>query len=139
MMKRLKEKLKERVMSNYPHDPNFEIGGKSSFVDPSQHPDDLNMPALEDIVYSDDEEDIGAKADFSNLETSINVSLIPTTSVHKDHHVTQIIGDLSPAPQTRSMTRMVKYQGGLTQINDEDFHNFMFTLPEASITLGYLR
>nr|GEX97272.1 hypothetical protein [Tanacetum cinerariifolium] len=31
---------------------------KSSFTDPSQYPDDLNMPALEDITYSDDEEDI---------------------------------------------------------------------------------
>nr|GEU30932.1 hypothetical protein [Tanacetum cinerariifolium] len=30
-----------------------------------------DMPALEDIVYSDDEEDVGAEADFSNLETSI--------------------------------------------------------------------
>nr|GEV00701.1 retrovirus-related Pol polyprotein from transposon TNT 1-94 [Tanacetum cinerariifolium] len=30
-----------------------------------------NMPALEDIVYSDDEEDIGAEADFSNLETNL--------------------------------------------------------------------
>nr|GEW12097.1 ribonuclease H-like domain-containing protein [Tanacetum cinerariifolium] len=51
--------------------PNFEISGKSSFVDPSQYPDDLDMPALEDIVYSDDEEDVGVEADFSNLESSI--------------------------------------------------------------------
>nr|GEZ98098.1 putative ribonuclease H-like domain-containing protein [Tanacetum cinerariifolium] len=29
---------------------NFEIGGKYSFVDPSQYPDDPNMPALEDIT-----------------------------------------------------------------------------------------
>nr|GFD17893.1 hypothetical protein [Tanacetum cinerariifolium] len=36
---------------------NFEIGGKYSFEDPSQYPDDLDMPALEDITYSDDEED----------------------------------------------------------------------------------
>nr|GEX11962.1 putative ribonuclease H-like domain-containing protein [Tanacetum cinerariifolium] len=35
---------------------NFEIGGKSSFVDPSQYHDDPNMPTLEDITYSDDEE-----------------------------------------------------------------------------------
>nr|GEV89013.1 putative reverse transcriptase domain-containing protein [Tanacetum cinerariifolium] len=47
----------------------FEIGGKSSFVDPSQYPDDTNMPALEDIIYSADEEDVGVEADFSNLET----------------------------------------------------------------------
>nr|GFC63104.1 hypothetical protein [Tanacetum cinerariifolium] len=38
--------------------PNFEISGKSSFVDPSQYPDDPDMPALEDIIYSDDEEDV---------------------------------------------------------------------------------
>nr|GEZ30700.1 uncharacterized mitochondrial protein AtMg00810-like [Tanacetum cinerariifolium] len=38
--------------------PNFEIGRKSSFMDPSQYPDDPNMPALKDIFYSDDEEDV---------------------------------------------------------------------------------
>nr|GEV69570.1 putative ribonuclease H-like domain-containing protein [Tanacetum cinerariifolium] len=72
--------------------PNFEIGEKSSFVDPSQYLDDPPMPALEDIIYSDDEEDVSEEADFSNLETSITISPIPTTTVHKDHHVTQIIG-----------------------------------------------
>nr|GEU33835.1 retrovirus-related Pol polyprotein from transposon TNT 1-94 [Tanacetum cinerariifolium] len=84
--------------------------GKSSYVDPSQYPDDPNMPVLEDITYSDDEEDVGAEADFTNLETTITVSPIPTTRVHKDHPVTQINGDLSSATQTRSMTRMVKDQ-----------------------------
>nr|GEX41773.1 putative ribonuclease H-like domain-containing protein [Tanacetum cinerariifolium] len=69
---------------------------------------------------------VSAKADFFNLETNITVSHIPTTRVHKDHHVTQIIGDLSLATQTRSMTRMVKDQGGLTQINNEDFYTCMF-------------
>nr|GEW95062.1 hypothetical protein [Tanacetum cinerariifolium] len=99
---------------------------KSSYVDTSQYPDDPNMPALEDITYSDDEEDVGAEADFSNLETTITVSPIPITRVHKDHHVTQIIGDLSSATQTRSITRVVKDQGRLTQINNEDFHTCMF-------------
>nr|GEX41373.1 hypothetical protein [Tanacetum cinerariifolium] len=100
--------------------------GKSSFMDPSQYPDDPNMPALEDITYSDDEDDVGAEADFTNLETNITVSPIPTTRVHKDHHVTQIIGDLFSATQTRSMIKVVKDQGGLTQINQEDFHTCMF-------------
>nr|GEW89140.1 hypothetical protein [Tanacetum cinerariifolium] len=85
---------------------NFELGGKSLYVDPSQYPDDPDMPALEDITYSDDEEDVGTEADFSNLEININVSLIPTTRVHKDHPVTQIIGDLSSAPQTRKPKRV---------------------------------
>nr|GEY70939.1 putative ribonuclease H-like domain-containing protein [Tanacetum cinerariifolium] len=53
------------------------------------------MPALEDIVYSDDEEDVGAEADFSNLGTNISVSPIPTTRVHKDHPVYQIINGKS--------------------------------------------
>nr|GEU70368.1 ribonuclease H-like domain-containing protein [Tanacetum cinerariifolium] len=100
--------------------------GKSSYMDPSQYPDDPNMPDLEDIIYSDDEEDVGAEADFTNLETNITVSPILTTRVHKDHHVTQIISDLSSATQIRSMIRVVKNQGGLTQINNEDFHTCMF-------------
>nr|GEW98146.1 hypothetical protein [Tanacetum cinerariifolium] len=83
-------------------------------------------PALENITYFDDEKDVGVEADFSNLETNITVSPIPSTRVHKDHHVTQIIGDLSLAPQTRSMTRMVKEQGELTQINNDEFHTCMF-------------
>nr|GEZ58911.1 hypothetical protein [Tanacetum cinerariifolium] len=95
-------------------------------MDPSKYLDDPNMPAFEDITYSDDEEDVGVEADFTNLETNITVSHIPTTRVHKDHPVTQIIGDLSPDTLTRSMTRVVKDQGGLTQINIEDFHTCMF-------------
>nr|GEY50711.1 hypothetical protein [Tanacetum cinerariifolium] len=100
--------------------------GKYSYVDTSQYPDDPNMPELEDITYSDGEEDVGAEADFTNLETTITVSHIPTTRVHKDHHVTQIIGDLSSATQTRSMIRVAKDQGGLSQINNDDFHTCMF-------------
>nr|GEV90802.1 hypothetical protein [Tanacetum cinerariifolium] len=106
--------------------PNFGIARKSSFVDPSKYPDDPDMPELEDIVYLDDEEDVGAEADLSNLETNIHVSPIPTTRVHKYYLVNQIVGDLNLAPQTRSMTRMVKEQGGLHQINNEDFYTCMF-------------
>nr|GFB31389.1 putative ribonuclease H-like domain-containing protein [Tanacetum cinerariifolium] len=84
--------------------------GKSSYMDASQLPDDPNMPELKDITYSDDEEDVGAEADFTNLETTITVSPILMTRVHKDHHVTQIIGDLSLATQTRSMSRVAQDQ-----------------------------
>nr|GFA81810.1 copia protein [Tanacetum cinerariifolium] len=85
--------------------------GKSSCIDTSQLPDDPDMPELEDITYSDDEDDVGEEADFNNLETSITVSLILTTRIHKDYHVTQIISDLSSATQTRSMTRVATDQG----------------------------
>nr|GEX18533.1 hypothetical protein [Tanacetum cinerariifolium] len=45
--------------------------GKSSFIDASQLLDDPDMLELEDITYSDDEDDVGAEADFNNLEISI--------------------------------------------------------------------
>nr|GEY74785.1 retrovirus-related Pol polyprotein from transposon TNT 1-94 [Tanacetum cinerariifolium] len=47
----------------------------------------VNAVELEDITYSDDEVDVGAEADFNNLETSIIVCPILTIRVHKDHHV----------------------------------------------------
>nr|GEX49399.1 putative ribonuclease H-like domain-containing protein [Tanacetum cinerariifolium] len=87
---------------------------------------EVNATELEDITYSDDEDDVGVEADFNNLKTSITVSLISTTRVHKDHLVLQIIGDLSSTTQTRSMTRVVKYQGGLSQMFNDDFHACMF-------------
>nr|GEX09387.1 hypothetical protein [Tanacetum cinerariifolium] len=93
----------------------------NSFNTTSPSVNAVNMPEWEDIVYSDDEEDVGVEVDLSNLETNIPISHIPTTRVHKDHHDNQIIGDLNSAPRTRSMTKMVKEQGGLHQINDEDF------------------
>nr|GEW45314.1 uncharacterized mitochondrial protein AtMg00810-like [Tanacetum cinerariifolium] len=46
---------------------------------------------FEDFSDNNINEDVGAEADFTNLETSITVSRIPTTKVHKDHPVTQII------------------------------------------------
>ncbi|GKF40459.1 hypothetical protein Tco_0120520, partial [Tanacetum coccineum] len=72
--------------------------------------DDPNMPELEDIVHSDDDEDVGAEADMTNLNINIPVSPIPTTRIHKDHPIEQIIGDIHSAPQTRRMTKNVTEQ-----------------------------
>nr|GEV43748.1 hypothetical protein [Tanacetum cinerariifolium] len=88
--------------------------------------DSINEVNAADITYSDDEDDVGAEADFNNLETSITVSPILTTRVHKDNPVAQIIGDLSLATQTRSMTRVAIDQGGLSQMFNDDFHTCMF-------------
>nr|GEX45431.1 hypothetical protein [Tanacetum cinerariifolium] len=52
-------------------------------------------------------EDVGAEADMTNLDTNISVSPIPTTRIHKDHPVEQIIGNIHSAPQTRRMTKNV--------------------------------
>ncbi|GJV73252.1 ribonuclease H-like domain-containing protein [Tanacetum coccineum] len=65
------------------------VGVKTSI----ELPDDPNIPRLEDIVYSDDDEDVGAEADMNNLDAFMLVSPILTTRIHKDHPVEQIIGD----------------------------------------------
>nr|GEZ93207.1 hypothetical protein [Tanacetum cinerariifolium] len=44
---------------------------KLSFIDVSQLSDDHDIPKLEDITNSDDENDVGTEANFNNLETSI--------------------------------------------------------------------
>ncbi|GJV74692.1 uncharacterized mitochondrial protein-like protein [Tanacetum coccineum] len=69
--------------------------------------DDPNMPNLEEIFYSDDDEDVDAEADMTNLDTHIFVSPTPTTRIHKDHPLEQIIKDIHSAPQTRRMTKSV--------------------------------
>nr|GEU68820.1 ribonuclease H-like domain-containing protein [Tanacetum cinerariifolium] len=107
MMKRPKERLKARdnaAGTLVPAVGQFSTDSTNTFsaVGPS------NVAVkLEDITYSDDEDDAGAEADFNNLETSITVSPILTTRVHKDHPVTQIIGDLSSAIQTRKEPKRV--------------------------------
>ncbi|GKD47931.1 hypothetical protein Tco_1276907, partial [Tanacetum coccineum] len=55
--------------------------------------DDTNMPNLEEIVYSEDDEGVGAEDDMNNLDTFMHVSPIPTTRIHKDHPFEQIIRD----------------------------------------------
>ncbi|GKF14714.1 hypothetical protein Tco_0056176, partial [Tanacetum coccineum] len=67
---------------------------------------DLNMPDLEDVsnafpndgIFSgayddDDDDDVGAEADFNNIDNTIDVSPIPTFRVHKDYPKGQILGD----------------------------------------------
>ncbi|GJX35327.1 putative ribonuclease H-like domain-containing protein [Tanacetum coccineum] len=69
--------------------------------------DDPSMPNLEEIVYSDDDEDNGTEVDINNLNSFIPVSPIPSTRIHKDHPLEQIIRDIYLAPQTRRMTKSV--------------------------------
>ncbi|GKA45061.1 putative ribonuclease H-like domain-containing protein [Tanacetum coccineum] len=105
------------------------VGGKTSIellVDP-------NMPALEDYSIFDlsrDDEDDGAEADMNNLDTTIQVSPIPTTRIHKDHPLDQVIGDLQSATQTRKMSKNLKEHGFVSTIqqrtNHKDLQNCLF-------------
>ncbi|GKB47630.1 putative ribonuclease H-like domain-containing protein [Tanacetum coccineum] len=72
------------------------VGGKTRI----ELPFDPNMPALEDYSifdFSRDDEDDGAEADMNNLDTTNQVSPNPTTRIHKDHPLDQVIGDLQSA------------------------------------------
>ncbi|GJX37844.1 putative ribonuclease H-like domain-containing protein [Tanacetum coccineum] len=86
-----------------------------SFTNADDLPTDPLMPDLEDTadllntgIFSGayDDEDEGAEADLNNLETTMNVSPIPTTRIHKDHPKDQIIGYINSATQTRRMTKI---------------------------------
>ncbi|GJU79286.1 putative ribonuclease H-like domain-containing protein [Tanacetum coccineum] len=79
--------------------------------------DDPNIPELEDIIYSDDDEDVGAEADMNNLDAFMRVSPILTTRIYKDHPLKQIIGDLNSASQIRRMTKNLEEHG----FEDPDF------------------
>ncbi|GJV47665.1 hypothetical protein Tco_1437877 [Tanacetum coccineum] len=80
------------------------VGGKKNF----ELLDDPNMSALEDYSIFDftrNDEDDGVVADMNNLDTTIQVSPNPTTRIHKDHPLDQVIGDLQSATQTRKMSK----------------------------------
>ncbi|GJR61562.1 putative ribonuclease H-like domain-containing protein [Tanacetum coccineum] len=102
--------------------------------------DDLNIPDFEEdsifgynnpiFDYSNDDEDVSAEADMTNLDTHIPVSPILTTNIHKNHPVEQIIGDIHSAPQTRRMTKSVTKHDMFSSVqqrtNHKDFHNYLF-------------
>ncbi|GJY22764.1 uncharacterized mitochondrial protein-like protein, partial [Tanacetum coccineum] len=91
--------------------PSVSAAGKSFVNDLPTNP---LMPNLEDTtdllnigIFSGayDDEDVGAEADLNNFETTMNVSPIPITRIHKDHPKEQIIEGLLLAPQTRRLTK----------------------------------
>ncbi|GKB10119.1 putative ribonuclease H-like domain-containing protein [Tanacetum coccineum] len=68
-----------------------------------------NVTPMDDTrIFSNsyDDEDVGAEADLNNLETTLNVSPIPTTRIDKDHPKDQIIRDFNSAIQTRRMIKI---------------------------------
>ncbi|GJY55873.1 hypothetical protein Tco_0454988 [Tanacetum coccineum] len=102
-----------------------DVGAKTSI----ELPNDLNMPELEDIVYSADDEDVGVEADMNNLDTFMHVSPIPTTRIHKDHPAEQINGDMNSAPQTRRMIKNLEEHGLFSLVqqrtNHKGFQNWL--------------
>ncbi|GJT10728.1 ribonuclease H-like domain-containing protein [Tanacetum coccineum] len=92
--------------------------------------DDPNIPNLEEISIFSDAKNDGVEANMTNLDIDILVSAIPTTRIHKDHLVEQIIGDIHSAPQTRRMTKSVTEHAMFSLVqprtNHKDFQNCLF-------------
>nr|GFA05282.1 hypothetical protein [Tanacetum cinerariifolium] len=103
--------------------------------------DDPLMPHLEDIsaslsegIFTDSSyDDEGVVTDFNNLETTVNVSLTPTTRIHTVHPKTQILGDPMLVVQTRSKVKknskahaLVSYIQKQQRNNHKDFQNCLF-------------
>nr|GEV45600.1 ribonuclease H-like domain-containing protein [Tanacetum cinerariifolium] len=91
--------------------------------------DDPYMPDFDEIGRFSDAKNDDSGPDFNNLDTIISVSPVPTTRVHKDHPIEQIIRGLNSAPQTRRMTKQVQEHSlvrRIQQITHKDFHNCLF-------------
>ncbi|GJU59948.1 putative ribonuclease H-like domain-containing protein [Tanacetum coccineum] len=121
------------------------LGGKipidASTLPNIDFPIDLNMPDLEDdsdAFSSDgifngayDDENVGAVADFNNMDDTINVSPIPTLRIHKNHPKDQILGDPKSAVQTRGKIQkassaqqaLVSYISKQNRTNHKDHQN----------------
>ncbi|GJT12857.1 putative ribonuclease H-like domain-containing protein [Tanacetum coccineum] len=103
--------------------------------------DDSEIPPLEDIYQNSTDgifttssyDDEGAVADFTNLETVVNVSPIPTSRIHSTHPKALILGDPTSAVQTRSKLHkssgahaFVSYVQKQRRNNHKDFHHCLF-------------
>ncbi|GJX04749.1 reverse transcriptase domain-containing protein [Tanacetum coccineum] len=125
------------------------LGGKIP-IDASTLPNvdlpiDPNMPDLEDAsdtlpndgIFNgayDDDEDVGAVADFNNMDNTIAVNPIPILRIHKDHPKGQILGDHTSAVQTRGKIQkdssiqqaLVSYIHKQNRTNHKDHQNCLF-------------
>ncbi|GJX85861.1 putative ribonuclease H-like domain-containing protein [Tanacetum coccineum] len=103
--------------------------------------DDSEIPALEEIYNNPTDgifthasyDDEGAVADFTNLETVVNVSPIPTSRINSIHPSTLILGDPKSAVQTRSKVTkssgahaFVSYIQKQRRNNHKDFQHCLF-------------
>ncbi|GJY31167.1 putative ribonuclease H-like domain-containing protein [Tanacetum coccineum] len=113
-----------------------------SLSDPTNpEQDDSEIPALEDIYQNPTDgiftnssyDDEGAVADFTNLESVVNVSPIPTSRINSFHPSTLILGDPKSAVQTRSKVTkssgahaFVSYVQKQRRNNHKDFQHCLF-------------
>ncbi|GKB94703.1 putative ribonuclease H-like domain-containing protein, partial [Tanacetum coccineum] len=115
------------------------LGGKipidASTLPNADLPIDLNMPDLEDdsVAFSSDgifngaydDENVGAVADFNNMDETINVSPIPTLRIHKNQLKDHILGDPKSTIQTRGkIQKASSAQQALVEAMQEELLQF---------------
>nr|GEY00549.1 putative ribonuclease H-like domain-containing protein [Tanacetum cinerariifolium] len=71
------------------------------------------------------------RADMNNLDTYFQVSYVPTTRIHKDHPLNQVIRDMQLATQIRQMTKNLEEYGFVTttlkqRTSHKDLQNCLF-------------
>ncbi|GKD07249.1 hypothetical protein Tco_1186934, partial [Tanacetum coccineum] len=95
-------------------------------------PDIYNNPN-DGIFTNESYDDEDTVADFTNLETTVNVSPIPTSRIHSIHPTTQILEDPNSAVQTRSKVNkssrahaFVSYIQKQRRNNHKDFQHCLF-------------
>ncbi|GJS13089.1 putative ribonuclease H-like domain-containing protein [Tanacetum coccineum] len=109
------------------------VGAKTSI----DFPVDPDMPEYEDYNIFEDDDDVGAEADIKNLDTSIQVSPITTTRIHKDHPLDQVIRDLQSATQTRRMSKNSEEHGKNLKRNKKDERGIVIRNKARLVSQGY--
>ncbi|GJZ26251.1 putative ribonuclease H-like domain-containing protein [Tanacetum coccineum] len=121
------------------------VGVAGQCFDNVDLPTDPLMPDLEDTtdllntgIFSGayDDEDEGVEADLNNLETTMNVSPISTTRIHKDHPKDQIIRDINSATQIRRMTKISK-EHAMVYRNKKDERDIVVRTKARLVAQGY--
>ncbi|GJR40499.1 putative ribonuclease H-like domain-containing protein [Tanacetum coccineum] len=120
--------------------------GGLSFTDlTNADQNDSEIPALEEIYnYPTDGiftnatyDDEGAVADFTNLETIVNVSPIPTSRINSIHPSTLILGDPKLVVQTRSKVTQSSRAHALVDAMQEELLQFKIQKVWILVDLPY--
>ncbi|GKE51386.1 putative ribonuclease H-like domain-containing protein, partial [Tanacetum coccineum] len=98
---------------------------KDSECNDQEMEDNVNSTNNVNAVSTNEVNVVGKKP--SNLDTTIQVSPIPTTRIHKDHPPNQVFGDLQSATQTRNMSKNLKEHGFVSTIQQRTNHKIFKT------------
>ncbi|GJX62180.1 putative ribonuclease H-like domain-containing protein [Tanacetum coccineum] len=74
--------------------------------------------------FSDEDE---PEVDLGNITNSYTVPPTPNTRIHKDHPITNVIGDVKSSIQTRRMTKSTSEQGFLSAVYEQKTHDTLNT------------